>query len=139
MYQALVFLLSFIGVALLYILSLLCLSQRIVMLFCSFRLQKIFMHRFLTIIFILVVHLSFGQTKVTSRCKIEIFLLKRNIPSFDTSYKLMGNFTVKNEDLQDTAFIKDDEIISYTIEKYKINNGQRKYKKEYHNKQLLHQ
>ena len=77
------------------------------------------MPRLLIIIFICFVYQSFGQTKNTSRCKIEIFLLNKKIASFDTAYKLMGKFNVKKKDLEDTAFIKDDEIISYTIEKFK--------------------
>ncbi len=94
------------------------------------------MARLLFITFLLFTQFSFGQTQNTSDCKIELFLLKKNMPSFDTAYRMMGKFNVKRENLQDTAFIKDSEIISYTIEKFKINNGQRKYKKEDHNIQL---
>lgn len=55
-----------------------------------------------------------SQTNSKQSCKIEIYLLKTVIP--DTTVQgLKGPFAVKLSDLQDTAFIKDPEILSYTI------------------------
>jgi len=80
----------------------------------------------LIITFLFSVHFSRGQAEQISVCKIEIYLLNKSIKAFDTTRRVVGKFNVKKEDLQDTAFIKDNEIISYTIEKYKLNR-KRKY------------
>ncbi|MBS1509281.1 MAG: hypothetical protein JST86_00455 [Bacteroidetes bacterium] len=58
-----------------------------------------------------------AQQNATNTCKVEIYLLNKKIKAFDSALKIAGSFYPKKEDLQDTPFIKDKEIISYTIEK----------------------
>jgi len=60
----------------------------------------------------------FGQ--ISAQCRIEIYLVKNSInPS--RPY----NFTATKEDLEETAFISDQEIIMYSFEKFKT---KRRYK-----------
>jgi hypothetical protein len=61
---------------------------------------------------------AFGQTGDKQSCRVEIYLLKRTIPNADTTEKeLSGSFNITLADLQDTAFIKDTEIISYIVQR----------------------
>jgi len=78
--------------------------------------------------FILLGQPVFGQRKNTGNCKIEIYLLNKRINGIDSIYKMSGEFKVTKEDLQDTPFIKNSEIISYTIRKFK----EKKRKIEHH-------
>ena len=63
---------------------------------------------FLMLIFTINVY---GQT-----CKVEFYLLKRVIESVDSSGKL-SNFTITKDDLEDTAIITNEEIISFSTRK----------------------
>ena len=71
---------------------------------------------------------GYGQT-----CKIEFYLLKKIVESSDSigqikigdslhAMRLPGNFHATIENLDDTAFIKDDEIIAFFIKKYTKEN-----------------
>ena len=72
------------------------------------------MKRLLTFFFFLTCTYSYGQQSNKQSCKIEIFLLKTVVPD-TTVQRLKGPFAAKLSDLQDTAFIKDSEILSYSI------------------------
>jgi hypothetical protein len=54
-----------------------------------------------------------------SDCRIDIYLVKNIIPCWDSVSKKIIPFKVTLNDLQDTAFIKDEEIVSYTFKKFK--------------------
>jgi len=73
------------------------------------------MKKLLSLICLLACISAHTQTHSTQSCKVEIYLLKS--PKIDTTKKhgLSGEFHVQLSDLQDTAFIKDSEIKSYTI------------------------
>jgi hypothetical protein len=60
-------------------------------------------------------NISFGQPDNRQPCKIEFYLLKKFKPGSDTTKKSMANFSVDMNDLADTAFIKDNEIIGYSF------------------------
>ena len=71
----------------------------------------------LPVIFILISNFSFGQTNGSHSCKVEIYLLKRVIPNADSTKEARKQFKVSLSDLQDTAFIKDAEILNYAIKR----------------------
>ena len=75
------------------------------------------MTRILTLIVLFFYNCSFGQTENKRDCKIEFYLLKTLKPNLDTTKELRGEFLVINNDLVDTAFVKDFEIFSYSISK----------------------
>ena len=54
---------------------------------------------------------GYGQT-----CKVEFYLLEKVVESIDSD-SLMSNFIVTKDDLEDTAIITNDEIISFSIKK----------------------
>ena len=56
---------------------------------------------------------SFGQTMDKENCKIEFYLLKFIKPNLDTTNKLSAPFSVNKTDIEDKAFIKDNEIFGY--------------------------
>jgi len=60
---------------------------------------------------------TFGQNQ--SNCRVDIYLVKKYINCWDTATKKIIPFKVTLEDLQDTAFIKNEEIISYTFKKFR--------------------
>jgi hypothetical protein len=64
--------------------------------------------------FLFTCSLCFAQTGA-SPCKVEFYLLKRVIPNSDSTKGMRAQFNVVLSDLQDTAFIKDTDIISYSI------------------------
>lgn len=85
------------------------------------------------IFFLLLSQISFSQKTDVGDCRIEIYLLKKHYPLYDTVTKKMIPFIPTPEDLEDTAFIKNSELISYTIKKYSIKNkGQKRYTKQDH-------
>ncbi len=85
------------------------------------------------IFFLLLSQISFSQKTDVGDCRIEIYLLKKRYPSYDTVTKKMIPFTPTFEDLEDTAFIKNSELVTYTITKYSIKNkGQKRYAKQVH-------
>ena len=57
----------------------------------------------------------------TSRkpCKIEFYLLNRVIPNDDSTKGYAKKFTATLNDLADTAFIKNEDIVNYSITSYK--------------------
>ena len=65
--------------------------------------------------------------QLNSDCKVDIYLVKKFIPCWDSVSKKIVPFTVRLDDLQDTAFIKDEEIISYTFKKFrqKVRKGKK--------------
>jgi hypothetical protein len=72
------------------------------------------MKHLLTCFFFLTSACSYAQYNGKQSCKVEIYLLKTEIP--DTTVEgLKGPFAAKLSDLQDTAFIKDAEILSYSM------------------------
>lgn len=75
------------------------------------------MRQLLTFLFLFVLNNVFGQLEGNQECKIEIFLLKSVKPNLDTSIRLRAAFAVERADLQDTAFIKDHEILNYTLKR----------------------
>lgn len=62
-----------------------------------------------------------------SGCRIDIFLVKNYINCWDSSSKKITPFTVALDDLEEKAFIRDEEITSYTFKKFKQKVG--KWKK----------
>ena len=72
---------------------------------------------YLTLFMGLTWNAVFAQT--TSDCRVDIYLVKKFIPCWDSTSKRIMPFTVTLNDLQDTAFIKNEEIISYTFKKFK--------------------
>ncbi|MBK8521455.1 MAG: hypothetical protein IPL54_11505 [Chitinophagaceae bacterium] len=85
------------------------------------------------IFLLLFSQVSFSQTKEMKDCRIEIYLLKKSYPLYDTVTKKMIPFTPTLEDLEDTAFIKNSELVSYAVRKYSIKNkGQKRYRKQDH-------
>jgi len=75
------------------------------------------MKTLLLIFSILAYQLGFGQSAAT--CKIEVYLLKKYVKCWDSTYRTCRNFTAPREDWQDTAFIKNEEIVGYTFEKFR--------------------
>lgn len=59
----------------------------------------------------------FAQTN--SDCRIDIYLVKKFIPCWDSTSKKIVPFTVTLNNLQDTPFIKNEEIVSYTFKKFR--------------------
>ena len=84
------------------------------------------MQRLLFIIFIFAFTLCNAQKPNVPKCKVEIYLLNKYISSLDTIHKMVKSFTAQKEDLQDTAFIKDSEFVSYTIKRIKVENGKQR-------------
>ena len=85
------------------------------------------------IFFLLLSQISFSQKTDLGDCRIEIYLLKKRYPLYDTVTNKMIPFTPSLKDLEDTAFIKNSELASYTIRKYSIKNkGQKRYTKQDH-------
>ncbi len=56
-----------------------------------------------------------GHGGKTEKGQVEFYLLKQEIPSLDPSTGLRGAFIATQADLQDTAFIRNSEIISLRI------------------------
>ncbi len=80
--------------------------------------------KLLTLFFLLFLNKTFyGQQSVDHDCKIEIYLLKKNINNADSLLKGPGQFKAAIEDLQETALINNEEIITYTIEKNRLYDG----------------
>jgi len=52
-------------------------------------------------------------------CRVDLYLVKEYIQCWDSTTKKIMHFIVTLDDLQDTAFIKDEEIISYTFKKFR--------------------
>jgi hypothetical protein len=75
------------------------------------------MKLFFTLVVLMTCNGIFAQSK--SNCKIEIYLVKKYIYCWDTINKKITPFEVSLADLQDTAFIKNEEIVSYTFRKFK--------------------
>ena len=71
--------------------------------------------RILTFALLVFHNWAFGQNENRSDCKIEIYLLKTIKPNLDTSKTLQSEFSVSKDDLTDTPFIRDLEIISYVF------------------------
>lgn len=76
------------------------------------------MHLLITLLLVFSCHLVFSQDK--AGCKVEIYLVKKFIPCWDTITRNVRPFTVTMQDLQDTPFIKNEEIALYSIEKRNI-------------------
>lgn len=58
---------------------------------------------------------AFAQRK--ANCRVDIYLVKNYIYNWDSVAKKLKPFTVTLQDLQDTAFIKNEEIVLYTYTK----------------------
>ncbi|MBI3219869.1 MAG: hypothetical protein HYZ44_10180 [Bacteroidetes bacterium] len=70
----------------------------------------------LLILFLLTVNnFSFAQGAGNQQCQIEFYLLKSVKPNKDLSKRLSAEFSVTKLDLEDTAFIRDYEIVGYHI------------------------
>ena len=54
-------------------------------------------------------------------CKVEFYLLKNIVESIDST-GMLSNFNVTKDELEDTAFITDDEIMSFFVKKYTKDN-----------------
>jgi hypothetical protein len=68
--------------------------------------------------FLLLVQISvYAQSVGTQSCKVEIYLLKKITGDSSAIKGLRGEFHAELSDLQDTAFIKDAEILSYSVAK----------------------
>lgn len=74
---------------------------------------------YLTLLLGLACNAIFAQG--TPDCRVDIYLVKKFIPCWDSTSKRIVAFTVTLDDLQDSAFIKDEEIISYTFKKIRQN------------------
>ncbi len=75
------------------------------------------MKYFLIPILIITGNVIIAQPK--SNCRIDIYLVKNYVRCWDTVTKKIVPFNVTIDNLQDTAFIKDEEIILYTFKKFK--------------------
>jgi len=75
-------------------------------------------------IFILsIVSLIFTINGYGQSCKIEFYLLKKEIARDSTNFYVMPSFSATIEDIEDEPFITDDEIISFSILSSKIREG----------------
>ena len=61
---------------------------------------------------------GYGQT-----CKVEFYVLNRIVETIDSSSYTSANFLVTIDDLEETAFIADNEITSFYIQKYITKNN----------------
>lgn len=75
------------------------------------------MTRLLPLIILLIFSKAFGQTEKKRNYTIEFYLLKSLKPNLDTTKKLSAQFSVDIPDLEDTAFIKDHEILGCMFKK----------------------
>ncbi len=89
----------------------------------AFKLQKT-MKSFLTLLTFMTCIAAFGQSK--SSCRVDIYLVKNRINCWDTTTKKIIPFQVTKEDLQDTPFIKNEEIILHTFRKFRSKVGKGK-------------
>ena len=69
-------------------------------------------------LFILLLVPNFLISQIKSVPRIDIYLARKHIPCWDTTLSKLVPFSIPKQDLQDTAFIKDEEIISYTFRSY---------------------
>ncbi len=82
----------------------------------NFRTENI-MKKIPVLIFLLICNYAFAQSFVSQPGKVEFYLLKSTTLSIDSPGVIRRQFDVSPGELQDTAVIKDNEIISYTIRK----------------------
>ncbi len=70
------------------------------------------------VVFAMLIHVvsACGQNSKIKKCKIEFYLLKKEIVSVDLVTGLRSAFNATLNDLQDTVFIKDSEILSFQIQ-----------------------
>jgi hypothetical protein len=73
------------------------------------------MNRLLVLLLLFFINYSFGQTINNMSSKIEFYLLKSVKSNIDTTKTLRAQFFVDKNDLEDTAFIKDNEILGYSF------------------------
>ena len=59
-----------------------------------------------------------GWSQMNTKCSVNIYLLNKRVPCWDSVRKNFIRFTPTKEDLQDTPFIKNEEIVSYTFRKF---------------------
>jgi len=83
--------------------------------------DRIKIHMKIRVIIINILVLLFAINGYGQTCKVEFYLLKRVVESVDST-GMLSNFHVTVDDLEDTAFIKDDEITSFSIKKDTIDN-----------------
>lgn len=76
---------------------------------------------FLTLLAFMTCIAVFGQKE--SSCRVDIYLVKNRINCWDSSTKKFIPFVVKKEDLQDSPFIKNEEITLYTFRKFRSKVG----------------
>ena len=88
------------------------------------------MKTILTVIYFALYISSWGQTPQKENCKVEIYLLNKVLPGIDTIKKSCNEFFTKKQDLQDTPFIRDEEILSFSI-RVDTTNAKLKLSKSY--------
>lgn len=72
------------------------------------------MIRLLIFILLFIYNGLFGQTDHLPACKIELYWLKDQ-PNVDLGSRVSGVFSITVNNLADTPFIKDQEIIKYVL------------------------
>jgi hypothetical protein len=73
------------------------------------------MKKCLTVSLILYNSLAFAQKDTPSPCKIDFYFFRERTSKIDTSRKLENIYQVSYNDLEETAFIRSNEIISYSV------------------------
>lgn len=96
------------------------------------------MKSLLVIACLLSYQLSSGQIHPVRNCKIEIYLLKKVLPGINTITKTNGRFLAMQKDLENTSFITNAEILTYSILKDSVKQADTAYISQTHVFEVLH-